>query len=192
MKTKRPFGVTILAILAAIGAIVAIFHTLQMLHLLPINGPLGVVKFYTFDLLGALLWGMLALIYIWVTRMLWNLDQQGWLFVVILSTLNLILAVVSVFGQSSWEAMMPAIVVNGLILIYGLLPGTKEAFNVDSGVPEDAAPEPVEEEAEVEEPVAEADEAADTEVEAEPEAEAEEVADAEVEADADAEDKSDA
>lgn len=150
MITKRPFGVTILALLAAIAAIIAIIHTLQMLHLFPISGPFGQFKFFTFDLFGALLWGILALIYIWVARMLWNLEPQGWLFVVILACLNLIFAVVSIIGQSSWQSMLPAIVVNGLILLYGLMPGTKAAFGMSSAEPETAAPTAVERSMEVE------------------------------------------
>ncbi len=130
MAKKRPFGVTLLAILAAIAAIIAIIHTLQMLHLFPISGPLGQFRFFTFDLFGAILWGVMALIYLWVVRMLWNLDPQGWLFVAALSALNLILAVISILGNSTWQAMLPSIVVNGLILIYCLLPGTKDAFGV--------------------------------------------------------------
>jgi predicted flap endonuclease-1-like 5' DNA nuclease len=140
MTTKRPFGVTILAILAAIGAIIAIVHTLQMLHLFPIRGPFGVFSFFTFDLIGAIIWGILALIYIWVVRMLWNLDPRGWLFVAALSALNLILAVISIIGQSTWQSMLPSIVVNGLVLIYTQLSGTKEAFGVSSGMLEETAP----------------------------------------------------
>ena len=128
MSKSRPFGVTILAILAGIAAFFAIIHTLQMLHLFPISGPLGVFSFFTFDLLGALLWGLMAAIYIWLVRMLWNLDPQGWLFLVIIAIFNLILALVSVLGRSSFQAMLPSILINGIILIYCLLPGTKEAF----------------------------------------------------------------
>jgi hypothetical protein len=128
MSKSRPFGVTILAILAGIAAFFAVLHTLQMLHLFPISGPLGVFSFFTFDLLGALLWGLMAAIYIWLVRMLWNLDPQGWLFLVIISIFNLILALVSILGRSSFQAMLPSILVNGVILIYCLLPGTKEAF----------------------------------------------------------------
>jgi hypothetical protein len=131
MEKKRPIGVMILAILAIVGAIVAIYYMLQMLHLIPITGPFGVFKFFTFDLLGAILWGTMAAIYIWVARMLWYLDPQGWLFVTVLSTLNLIFALISILGNSTWEAMLPAILVNGLILIYCLLPGTKAAFGRD-------------------------------------------------------------
>ncbi len=128
MSKSRPFGVTILAILAGIAAFFAVLHTIQMLHLFPISGPLGVFSFFTFDLLGALLWGLMAAIYIWLVRMLWNLDPQGWLFLVIIAIFNLILALVSILGRSSFQAMLPSILINGVILIYCLLPGTKEAF----------------------------------------------------------------
>jgi hypothetical protein len=70
----------------------------------------------------------MAAIYIWLVRMLWNLDPQGWLFLVIIAIFNLILAFVSILGRSSFQAMLPSILINGIILIYCLLPGTKEAF----------------------------------------------------------------
>ena len=127
---RRPFGVTFLSILAGIAALLAVVHTLQMLHLLP--HFLGPMTFWSFDLIGALMWGLLASIYIWLLKMLWNVDPQGWFFLVILSTLNLILAFVSLLSQTTWQALAPAILVNGLILIYCLLPGTKVAFETGS------------------------------------------------------------
>ena len=128
---KRPFGITLLAIFSLVAAVVAIWHTLQMLHLAPVVfGPLGHVKFFQFDPLGAIMWGIMVLIYLWVFRMLWNVDPQGWLFVTILSALNLILALLSIIGDTSFAEMAPAIVINGVILIYALLPRTKAAFNI--------------------------------------------------------------
>ena len=67
---KRPAGVTFLAVLAGIAALIAVINTLQMLHLLPIRGPLGQYAFFAFDLVGAIIWGLLAAIYIWLVRML--------------------------------------------------------------------------------------------------------------------------
>ena len=59
MQKSRPFGVTLLAILAGLGAVVAIWHTLQFLHILPVRleTALGNVHFFTFDIFGAILWG---------------------------------------------------------------------------------------------------------------------------------------
>lgn len=130
MAKKRPFGVTLLALLAGAATIVALVHTLQMLHLFPISGPFGEAHFFTFDLLGAFLWGVMGLVYLWVFRMLWNLDPQGWMFIAVIAVLNLILAFLSLIGASTWQAMLPALLVNGLILIYALLPGTKSAFEI--------------------------------------------------------------
>jgi hypothetical protein len=130
MSRSRPFGVTVLAILAGMATVVAAIQTLQMLHLFPIRGPLGQFSFFTFDLFGALLWGVLAVVYAWVTRMLWQVDPRGWTFVAIMSAFNLSMAVISILGLSSWQAMLPSIAVNGLILVYCLLPGTKGAFRV--------------------------------------------------------------
>jgi hypothetical protein len=128
MAKERPLGITILAILALLGAAWALIVTLQMLHLLPIF--VGELHFWTFDFWAALLWGILFLIYLWVFRMLWSVNPQGWLFMVIISGLNLILALLSVLGGSTWDAMAGSIIINGLILIYCLLPSTKSAFEL--------------------------------------------------------------
>lgn len=127
---ERPFGVTLLAIFAALAFVVAVYHTLQMLHLLPfrIDTAAGVHRFFSFDLFGALLWGLMAVIYLWVFRMLWAVNPQGWLFVVVLATLNLILAGVSIIGQTTWTEMLPSILINGIILIYCTRPGVRAAF----------------------------------------------------------------
>lgn len=130
MEKKRPLGVTVLAIFALIAAIVAFLHTLQMLNPFSLFG--GAIGFFGVNILGAILWVIMALIYLWVFRMLWSLDQQGWLFISVLSALNLILAFVSIFGQTTWMEMLPSILVNGLILIYSQLPGTKAAFGVQA------------------------------------------------------------
>src|SRR5215471_14057508 len=126
MTQHRPIGITILAVLSGIAAIISAIHTLQYLHLLPIFA--GPMTFFTFDLWGALLWGVMFLIYLWVMRMLWNLDPQGWMFLVILSALNIGLALLSAIGGSTLAEEIPAIIIAGLILIYCLTPGVKADF----------------------------------------------------------------
>jgi len=127
-QKERPIGVTILAILAGFGALMALIYTLQMLHILPYY--IGPVAFWDFSLLGAIFWGFIFLIWLAVIQMLLTMHPSGWMFMVIISGLSLLFALLSVMGASSWEAMAPTILISGIILVYCLLPGTKAAFNI--------------------------------------------------------------
>ena len=130
MKRQRPFGITILAVLIGIGALIATYHTLQFLHLLPFS--LGPLKFFAFDFLAAFLWGVNAAILFWVASSLWNLRMEGRLFVLVIAAFDLILAFMTIIGGSSFQAMLPAILINAIILIYCLLPGVEKAFSQES------------------------------------------------------------
>jgi hypothetical protein len=137
MQTERhrPLGVTILAVLAGIAFVLNAFIALIFLGALPVSlfGGLG---FFGQALLGAILWGLLALIWGWVATNLWNLNPQGWTFVVTLTILNLVLDLVSVLGATTWSAILPSVVLNAVILIYSLSPGIREAFgHPDQHVP---------------------------------------------------------
>jgi The Golgi pH Regulator (GPHR) Family N-terminal len=126
MTQSRPVGVTLLAILAGFAAVVAAIHTLQFLHVLPFfAGPL---RFFEFDFFAAVLWAGLTAIYVWVAKMLWELNPQGWLFAVIVSFLNLIFDFVALIAGTSFEALLPGIILSALILAYCLWPKTREAF----------------------------------------------------------------
>jgi hypothetical protein len=127
-EKMRPAGVMVLAFLAILGAINALIYTLQMLHLLPTY--IGPIAFFQFSLIGAFFWGLLFLIWLWVIRMLWELSPQGWMFMWVLSLLNLIFGIINVIGASSWQAMAPIIIVSGLVLLICMLPGTKAAFGI--------------------------------------------------------------
>jgi hypothetical protein len=122
----RPIGITLLAILAVVAALVAVWHTLQYLHLVPFT--LGPLQFYGYDPLGAIMWAILAMIWVWVAARLWTVDPRGLMFAIVLSGLNLVLALLSLLGASTLEALLPAIVLNGAILLYCLTPGVRRAF----------------------------------------------------------------
>ena len=128
MEKARPIGITILAFLAILAAINAFIYTLQMLHILPTY--IGPVAFFQFSLIGAFFWGFLAFIWLAVAGALWSMHPQGWMFMTLIATFDLIYGIICVVGASSWEAMAPIIIISGLVLIYCMLPGTKEAFGI--------------------------------------------------------------
>ncbi|MBL8145455.1 MAG: hypothetical protein JNL34_03640 [Anaerolineae bacterium] len=130
MARKRPFGITLLAVLSLIAVVIAIWRVLQSLGIAPIT--LGTMSFFVPEAswVNAILWGLMALIYLWVFRMLWAVNPQGWLFVTVISILNLTIAVLDIIGGSSFDAMLPTLVINGIILLYCLVPGTKAAFEI--------------------------------------------------------------
>ncbi len=122
---KRPIGVTILAILTGILALLAILATLRWLGLVPWFGPGPAIR--TVNIWAALMYGILAWIYVWLTQMLWRIDYQAWLFLAVISVFNLTLAFVELL-QYSWEDVALSVVINSLILIYIMLPGTRKVF----------------------------------------------------------------
>src|SRR5262245_66567162 len=107
MTRHRPFGISVLAVLSGIAMVIAAIHTLHYLHLFPFF--LGGMAFFGFDLWGALLWGVMTIIYAWVVVQLWNVNPQGWLFLVILSALNIVLDLISVLGQTTFSAIVPSL-----------------------------------------------------------------------------------
>ena len=120
---KRTAAIYILAIIAVIAGIVAVFDTLRYLSLLfsPLN-------FIGGSLFGAILSGLVALIWFWAAARIWNLDPRGWLFMVSIAAIYLIFDVVALIAGTPIELLMASIVINLLALILGLLPSTKREF----------------------------------------------------------------
>ena len=128
---ERPVGVTILAILAGIAAVVAAVHALQFLGIIPfVLGPLG-YKVHYFSFWYALMYGLLVWVYIWLTMMLWRVDRGAWMFLVIVTMFYLILDFFSLFGATSWGDVAVSVIVNAIILLYCMLPGVRSAFGTN-------------------------------------------------------------
>jgi hypothetical protein len=126
---SRPIGVTILAILAGILAVLAGIHALQSLGIFPY--VLGPVKLHAFSFWNFLMWALLVWIYIWLIRMLWNVDPQAWLFLAVITVFNLIFDFMAMLGSAAWSDVSLSFLINAIILIYIMLPGTKRAFGTD-------------------------------------------------------------
>jgi len=125
---ERPIGVTILAILAGIAAVLAAIHTLQFLGILPfVLGPFG-YKVRYFSFWYALMYALLVWVYVWLTRALWRVEREAWLFLVIITVFYLILDAFTLLGATSWQDVSVSIIVNAVILIYCMLPGVRAAF----------------------------------------------------------------
>ena len=124
---KRPFPVTILAVLAGIAAVLAVFHFLQALGILPY--VIGPVSIRDFNLWYVIMWGLMVWVWVWLFRMLWNVDPSGLMFLIVISIFNLILDFFAVLGASTtFPDVGLSLLVNAVILGYCMLPGTKAAF----------------------------------------------------------------
>src|SRR5437763_1657655 len=129
---ERPIGVTILAILAGIAAVLAAIHALQFLGIIPfVIGPSG-YKVHYFSFWYALMYGLLVWVYIWLTRALWRAEPQAWMFLVIVTMFSLILDFFSLIGATTWQDVSVSVIVNAVILLYCMLPGVRSAFGTAS------------------------------------------------------------
>lgn len=120
---KRTAAVYILALIAVMAGIVALFDTIRYL-----NFAFSPLSFLGAPWLGAILSGMVALIWFWAAARIWNVDPQGWIFMVTIGGLYLILDIVALIAGTPLDYLMGSIVMSALALIIGLLPSTKEAF----------------------------------------------------------------
>jgi hypothetical protein len=123
---KRPFGVTLLAILAGVAAVLAGINALQSLGILPY--AIGPVNLHTFNLWNAMMWGLLVWVYVWLIQMLWRVDPQAWLFLAVITVFNLVIDFMMMIGSAAWSDVSVSFILNAIILIYIMLPGTKRAF----------------------------------------------------------------
>ncbi len=129
---NRPLAGTLLAIGAAIAALLALLRVLQMLGIMGVQNPFlfGPEKFFlpSVNWLGAIMYVILALIWIWAARGLWNVDPQSWLFVVVLAIFYLILDIVYLLTDTPWQDVSTSILVSAVVLIIAILPGTRTAY----------------------------------------------------------------
>ena len=127
--SNRPLGVTVLSIAAWAAAFLAFVNVLQALAILPFFvGPIIALK--GFNLWSALMWALMVWVWASVAQMLWNMDPEAWVFLVVVSIFELIVDFMYLVGTAEWSDVSISFILSGLILIYCLLPGVKKSFGV--------------------------------------------------------------
>ena len=121
---KRTAGITILAVVAVVAGLVAVVDTIRYLEWA--FSPLSFVGAPWF---GALLSGIVAIIWFATAGQIWRLDPRGWLFMVSIAAIFLVLDAISLIAGTPIELLLPSIFISGLALILGLLPSTKAEFS---------------------------------------------------------------
>lgn len=125
---SRPIGVTVLAVLAGLAGVLAAVHALQALGL--IGYAIGPFRVHDFNLWSFLMWGLLVWVYVWLVVMLWRVDKSAWLFLAMITVLNLALDFTAMLGAADWSDVSVSFILNAVILIYVMLPGVKDAFDI--------------------------------------------------------------
>jgi hypothetical protein len=123
---KRPLGATILAILAGLAAVLAGIHALQALGIFPYF--IGEFKVHAFSFWSFLMWILMVWVWVWLVKMLWDVDPQAWLFLAVITVFNLILDFTVMLGAGEWSDVSLSFILNSIILIYIMLPGVRKAF----------------------------------------------------------------
>jgi hypothetical protein len=120
---KRSGAIVILAIISVVAGLVAVSDTVRYLM-----WATSEFDFFGSPWLGAILSGLVALIWFATARQIWNLDPRGWLFMVSIAAIFLIFDVIALIGGTPWEYLATGFVITGLALILALLPSTKREF----------------------------------------------------------------
>jgi len=72
---------------------------------------------------------LMVWVWIWLVKMLWEVDKQAWLFLTVITVFNLILDFTVMLGQGEWSDVSVSFILNAIILIYCMIPGVKRAFD---------------------------------------------------------------
>ena len=112
--SARPTGVTVLAVLAAIGGVLLLLGALALLATVPLFGIVSLA---------------LAILYLGLAYGLWTLQPWAWMLGVGLSIVSIVLSILQVIqGQTTIVSAIISIAISGVILYYLYTPPVKAAF----------------------------------------------------------------
>jgi len=133
--TRRPVGVTILAVLAIIVGVVQLLSSLSLfgLSLGALTLPFSIPGFElsalaeTFGIVGGIVLMVLAALYIVFGVGALQLKSWAWTLGVVLFGLSLVAALITLFAEFTISALISAIVIAG-ILAYMFTPSVRTVF----------------------------------------------------------------
>jgi len=128
----RPFMVTILAIVAGGLAVLSGLHLLQALGIIPY--VIGRFEVRAFSFFYAIMWGLLVWVWAWLVQMLWKVEPQAWVFLVVVSMFNLMIDFFLLLGSANWPDVSFSFLLNGLVLLYCMLPSARRTFEVEKSL----------------------------------------------------------
>jgi len=120
MTKQRPTGITILAILGAIGGVLYILAGLTLLGLGALGGVMGSGLGFLTGTFGGLVYLVLGLATLYVAWGAWNLQSWAWMWLAVVVVIGLVLAVVN----RQWFS----VVVDAIVVYYLFRPEVKAAF----------------------------------------------------------------
>ena len=129
VKRERTLAVVILAALAALAGVLSLLDAARYMGWLPFTLGNG-LKFAipNAQWFAAMMAALVGVIFFVVAWWVWNLNPSGWLFIVVITIINLIFLFLAILGQTSINDVILQIVINAAALILALLPSTKAAF----------------------------------------------------------------
>ncbi len=129
MQKERTWAVYVLFILAIVAGILALIDAARYMGWLPI-ATLGEMSFAlpSASWLGALMSALVGVIWFVVAKWIWDLNESGRLFVLVIAVVNLIVLVLAILGQTTFSAVALQMLVNIVALVLALLPSTEAAF----------------------------------------------------------------
>ena len=77
---------------------------------------------------------IVGVIWFVVAKWIWDLNESGRLFILVIAVVNLIVLVLAILGQTTFQAVALQVIVNVLALVLALLPSTEEAFRGAAGI----------------------------------------------------------
>jgi hypothetical protein len=127
--TARPTGITILAVLSAIGGVLSIIGGIALIGLLgagaAATGQAGLFGIGVVFGVLALALGIASLAFAYGA---WTLQPWAWTLGVIIQAANIIFAVVAVIGGSDIASQIIGVAIAAIILYYLFQPNIKAAF----------------------------------------------------------------